>query len=74
VVPLRLTHRRAVPADPKQCRMYALECAELARTAKLPQAKELFLNLAQSWLNLALELERTTALLDEEEPPRRVAP
>jgi hypothetical protein len=59
----------AVPGDPKQCRMYALECAEVARTAKVPHAKELFLNLAQSWLNLAIELERMQALLDDEPEP-----
>ena len=50
--------------DPKQCREYALQCANMASGATNPDHKQLLTNLAQSWLNLAIELERTHALVD----------
>jgi hypothetical protein len=53
-----------VASDPKLCRQYALECAEMAGKATNPSHKQLLSNLAQTWLSLAIELENSIALLD----------
>jgi hypothetical protein len=58
-----------MPTDPKKCRERALECIELARNAKTPQQKQALTDIAQSWINLASDIERTTELLDGHPPP-----
>ena len=58
-----------MPGDPKNCRLHAMHCAELARDAKAPELKNTLLNLSKTWMKLAQELERTNALLDEADPP-----
>jgi hypothetical protein len=58
-----------VPTDPKKCRDRALECMELARNTKTPQHKQALTDIAQSWINLACEVERTTELLEGHPPP-----
>jgi hypothetical protein len=55
-----------MPGDPKQCRLYAMRCAELAANAKSVQLKATLLDLSQNWVKLAVSLEHTQALLDEE--------
>ena len=55
-----------MPGDPKQCRMHALRCAELAAKARTAQLRATFLGLSRQWEKFALELERTHALLDED--------
>ena len=57
-----------MPGDPKLCRQYAVECAELAGRAANPDHKRLLTNLSQTWLSLAVELERSHALLDAYPP------
>jgi hypothetical protein len=57
-----------VASDPKLCRQYAVECGEMARKATNPGHKQLLSNLAQTWLSLAIELERTHTLLDAYPP------
>jgi hypothetical protein len=47
-----------MPNDPKECRMQARCCADLAFTAATPQAREHFASLAKCWIKLALELPR----------------
>ena len=63
-----------MPGDPKECRQHALTCARLAQTLASPQARERFASLANTWLRLADDLERTLALLetfdDEDERER----
>ena len=54
-----------MPGDPKQCREYALHCAEMAQRARNLEHKRTLTDLAQTWLNLAIELERTHALVDD---------
>ena len=49
--------------DPKRCRERALKCRYLANEASIPQSKEMFLNLSQTWFRLAAELEDTNAFL-----------
>ena len=58
-----------MPGDPRECRERALECMELAHTARTPEHKQLLTNLAQSWLNFAVEIERANALLSEHGHP-----
>jgi hypothetical protein len=66
-----------MPGNPKECRRYALRCADLAHTARTPELKNLLIELSRNWLKLAVELERTHALLDLEMPapvaPRKEA-
>jgi hypothetical protein len=38
-----------------------------------PELKLLLIELSQNWLNIALQLERTHALLDENPPPKKPA-
>jgi hypothetical protein len=44
-----------MPGDPKQCRLYAMRCAALAREAKSEQLKATLLNLSQNWVKLAVK-------------------
>jgi hypothetical protein len=57
-----------MPGDPKECRQHALRCTELAKKADSPERAQVFRNLAQQWLKLAIELEHALALRDEFEP------
>jgi hypothetical protein len=56
-----------MPGDPKECRMRAARCAELAATARTPQLKAWFLGLSKQWERLAIELENGFAKLVESE-------
>jgi hypothetical protein len=55
-----------MPGDPKECRMHAFHCAELAADARSPQLKSTFLELSANWQKLAGHLEETQRLLAEE--------
>jgi hypothetical protein len=64
-----------MPGDPKECRLRAMRCAELAANAKSPQFKAALLDLSKTWVRLAESLEKTYALVDEDDDlPRREAP
>jgi hypothetical protein len=52
--------------DPKTCRKHAEQCAEMAGHARLPQHKQTLSHLAQSWADLALEIERNTLRNEDE--------
>jgi hypothetical protein len=54
-----------MPANPKECRLHAMRCAELAATAKSQQLKATLLELSKNWVRLADSLETTLALMDE---------
>jgi len=67
-----------MPGDPKECRQHAERCAELARLASTPEARDTFLSLQVTWIRLAMELDQSTALIDatqeaEEEQPIKAA-
>jgi hypothetical protein len=51
--------------DPKQCRLHAQHCTEMAATVKTQQLKATLLQLASTWVQLAESLEKTHALLYE---------
>ena len=55
-----------MPGDPRECRQHAVNCLEHARTASSPEAKAKFLDLADTWLKLAADLEAMRKLLAEE--------
>jgi hypothetical protein len=54
-----------MPGSPKECRLHAMRCAELAATAKSQQLKATLLELSKNWVRLADSLEITLALMDE---------
>jgi hypothetical protein len=56
-----------MPGDHKECRLHALRCAELATTAKSPQLRATFLDLSKSWVRLAESLEKSHALMVEDD-------
>jgi hypothetical protein len=54
-----------MPGDPNVCREHAKCCLKLAASATRPDAREVFEDLARTWLRLAYDLERTAGLLEE---------
>jgi len=57
--------------DPKQCRDNADFCANLAENAKTPEERESFMELAQTWIQLAINMETLIGLMDECDDSRR---
>ena len=54
--------------DPKECRLNAMRCAELANSAKTPELKQTLLDISQMWVKLAIEMEQSYALIDRHTP------
>ena len=54
-------------ADPKDCRIRANLCIDLANSARDVRAQRIYFDMAQNWLNMAMALERTCGLLDDDE-------
>ena len=52
-------------ANALDCRVLALRCSEAASRASEPRVKALLAEMAALWINLACELERTHAALDD---------
>jgi hypothetical protein len=53
-----------MPGDPAQCRSYAARYLKLSERAEDPARRQSLASLAQTWLNLAAELESDQALLN----------
>jgi hypothetical protein len=53
--------------NPREYRVYATECAELASSARTPELQVMFSELSDGWERLALDIEETDALLAESE-------
>jgi len=53
-----------MPGDPKECRLHAMHCIQLAEEAVNPDVKRTFVDLAHHWNRLAVELEDAQALLN----------
>jgi hypothetical protein len=51
--------------DPGECRQRALECVRLAQTTDDREARQIWSDLAKTWLTLAADLEANEYLLDE---------
>ena len=67
-----------MPGDPKESRQHTERCAELARLASTPEARDQFLSLQMTWIRLASELDQARALIEvtlelEEEQPIKAA-
>jgi len=54
-----------MPGEAMQCRERARDCIEMAREAGTSAQKQLLTDLAQSWLTLAIEIERHQDLLGD---------
>ena len=52
-----------MPGNPKECRLHALRCAELAASARTPELKATLLGISANWQKLAVYLEHTQILL-----------
>jgi hypothetical protein len=52
----------AMPGDPKECRLYAMHCAEWAEVAETQQLKTTLLDLSKDWIKLAETLESAPCL------------
>jgi hypothetical protein len=53
-----------MPGDPRECREHARRCAELAKVATTPEAREQFLSLQMSWIRLAADLDNAKAFIE----------
>lgn len=47
--------------DPREYRMYAIECAELASSVRTTELKVMFSELSRGWKTLALAIEEADA-------------
>ena len=56
-----------MPGNPKECRLHSMHCAELAAKAKTAHLKATLLALSKEWERLAIHLEATRVLMDEDE-------
>jgi hypothetical protein len=52
-------------SSPKEEREYADECIGWARTARTDQERDIFLQMARTWIEAAVRLERTLGIIDE---------
>jgi hypothetical protein len=51
--------------DPKDCKDHAQKCSRLAENLPEGRARQLFAEMATTWLRLAIEAEETKARLDQ---------
>ena len=59
-----------MPNNPREYRVHAARCAELAMKARTPQLKATFLALSKNWEKLAIDLEDAFARRTESEAIR----
>ena len=52
--------------NPKEYRIYALQCAEMASRERAPQVKAMLLELSANWTKLAVSFEAARDLVAEE--------
>ena len=52
-----------MPANPRQCRLYASRFFTLAKNARSPEARQIFAQMAETWNRLAAEAESNQTLL-----------
>ena len=50
--------------SPKECRAHAMACSRLAETLPDGRSRQMFAAIAQSWLELAADLENSQTRLD----------
>jgi hypothetical protein len=54
-----------MPGDPKECRLHAIRCADLAAEAKTAHLRATFPGLSKQWEMFATELEKAHAFIEE---------
>jgi hypothetical protein len=70
-----LPGERAMAASPKEFREFAQECLRWADETKSERHRQVLLDMAKTWMQAALQLERSLALIDDDlTPPRRSQP
>jgi uncharacterized protein YlxW (UPF0749 family) len=52
-----------MPGDPKECRLRARQCLQLAKRAATEKERQIFLRLERSWNRLAAEIEDAQAFV-----------
>ena len=52
-------------SSPKELREYADECIGWARSARTDNERDIFLQMARTWIEAATRLERTLSIVDE---------
>jgi hypothetical protein len=58
--------RFVMSGNPKEYRMYALQCAEMASRERAPQVKAMLLELSANWAKLAVSFEAARELVAED--------
>ncbi len=53
--------------NPRDYRVHAVRCGELAATARTPQLQVMFQELSEGWERLALDIEKTDAVLADDD-------
>jgi hypothetical protein len=56
-------------ASPKEFREFAQECLRWADETKSERHRQVLLDMAKTWMQAALQLERSLALIDDSTPP-----
>ncbi len=59
-----------MPASPKEFREFAQECLRWADETKSEQHRQVLLEMAKTWTQAALQLERSLALIDDDDSRR----
>jgi hypothetical protein len=62
---------RAMAASPKEFREFAQECLRWADETKSQRHRQVLLDMAATWMQAALQLERSLALIDDSTLPRK---
>ena len=62
---------RIMAASPKEFREFAQECLRWADETKSERHRQVLREMAKTWMQAALQLERSLALIDDSVPPRR---
>jgi hypothetical protein len=60
--------------NPKDCRDHAFKCSRLAETFADGPTRRLFLDMAQTWLKRADDLEKSEERLNKLRSPERAGP
>jgi hypothetical protein len=61
-------------ASPEEFREFAEECLRWADETKSERHRQVLLDMAKAWMQAAVQLERSLALIDDLTPPRRSQP
>jgi hypothetical protein len=63
-----------MPANPRQCHLYASRFLALAKNARSPEARQIFAQMANTWNRLAAEADQTLLQMQlgvpDDDPPQ----